>query len=79
MSLDTLSFVAGALVGGVAFGYGIYQACKPKKIYLEHSRNGIIAEVMTGLGSRRYTTTYQIRPEEYDGRKRTDVLSKEIR
>lgn len=78
MSLDTISFVSGALIGGAVFGYSIYRACKPKKIYLEHSKNGIVAEVTNEFGIRRYTTSYQIRPEEYDGRQRTDVLSKEI-
>jgi len=78
MSLDTLSLGIGFAWGSIITGIGIYRACKPKKIYIEHSREGITAEILDGFGirKRKYTNFYKIRPEEYDGRERTDVLRK---
>ena len=77
--LETISFLTGFVVGGLTTGISIYRGRKPQKIYIEHSKEGIVVQILNQFGSRRYTTRYKIRPEDYDGRKRTDVLSKELR
>jgi len=80
MDLDTLSLGIGFLFGSVLTGIQVYNGSKVKKIYMEHSKEGITAEVINGLGLRnRYSNAYKIRPEEYDGRFRIDVLSKGVK
>ena len=73
MSLEILT---GYIFGSIVTGIIIYRGCIPKKIYIEHSKEGMTVQIMDGFGVRKqkYANAYKIKPEEYDGRERTDVL-----